>query len=96
MLLFYCDPLGLILKEIPLKNFACRQNQHTSVLTEKARTNCIGLHIIFILDNLANLHVLCIPESHLAIDRHCDHLAFGVIKVKPRHLRLVCIVHSLE
>lgn len=96
MLLLDCDPLGFILKEIPLKNFACCQDEHTSVPTEKAGTYCIGLHIISILDNLANLHVLCIPESHLAIDRHCDHLALVVIKVKPRHLRLVCIVHSLE
>lgn len=96
MLLFYSDPLGFILKEIPLENFACRQNEHTSVLAEKAGLNSIGLHIILILDNLANRHLLCIPESHLAIDRHCDHLAFLVIKEKPLNLRLVCIVHSLE
>ena len=61
MFLLDGDPLGLILKEIPSENFACRQYQDTGIFTKEACVDCVGLHVILILYNLANLHFLCIP-----------------------------------
>ena len=90
------DLCAFIYFELPLEHLARRHQEGASLGVEVSRRDVVNVHVLLVAHNLTDLHLLRIPESHLAHNRHSNHLLLRVVEVKSSALLRMSIINAFE